>query len=58
MLREQDPDNQGQQGAERTSGGSATEMGMRRFVKQAVEMWLGGLDSQRLLMTQVRTEHR
>ena len=33
--------------------GSAMAMGMRRFVKQMMELWRGGFDSQRVLMTQV-----
>ena len=36
--------------------GSATAMGMRRFVKQTIEMWRGGFDSRRVLMAQVRVE--
>ena len=32
--------------------GSAAQ-GMRRFVKQMMELWSGGFDSQRVLMTQV-----
>lgn len=34
--------------------GSATAMGMRRFVKQTIEMWRDGFDSRRVLMAQVR----
>jgi len=34
--------------------GSSTAMGMRRFVKRTIEMWRGGFDSRRVLMTQVR----
>lgn len=37
-------------------GGQDSDMmasGMRRFVKQIIELWQGGFDSRRLLMTQV-----
>ena len=34
--------------------GSATAMGMRRFVKRTIDMWRGGFDSRRVLMAQVR----
>ena len=52
----------GAQGAQRAGGvappegglaGGAMALGMRRFVKQIMELWRGGFDSQRVLMTQV-----
>lgn len=56
------------QGARRAAGrgagsgggeaGGAMAMGMQRFVKQIMELWRGGFDSQRVLMTQVAAGFR